>query len=52
MFNYLPIQLNKLRHKNDSNDMTFIMNSNTRGTKNDKGFSLVGKIAENKISNE
>ena len=37
MFNYYPVRVNKLRYKNDSNEITFIMNSNIRGTKNEKG---------------
>jgi len=32
MFNYYPIQVNKLRQKNDSNELTFVMSSNTKGS--------------------
>lgn len=32
VFNYYPIQVNSLRAKNDSDELTFIMTSNTRGS--------------------
>jgi len=32
MFNYYPVQVNKLRYKNDSDHLTRVLTSNTRGT--------------------
>ena len=32
IFNYYPIHVHTIRKKNDSNELTFIMNSNTRGS--------------------
>jgi hypothetical protein len=43
LFNYYPLRVCKVRYKNDSNELTFIMNSNTRGTKNDRGEVLMPK---------
>lgn len=43
LFNYYPLKVNKLRYKNDSNELTYVMNSNTQGTKNERGESLIGK---------
>lgn len=36
-FNYLPVKVNKLRYKNDSNEFTYIMSSGKYGSKNDRG---------------
>lgn len=33
MFNFYPVKVNKLRYKNDSDELTHIMSSNSRGTK-------------------
>lgn len=43
LFNFYPVKVHNLRYKNDSNELTYIMSSNTKGTKNEKGESLVGK---------
>lgn len=37
LFNYYPVQVNKLRYKNDSNEFTYIMNSGVHGSKNERG---------------
>jgi len=37
MFNFYPIKVHKVRHKNDSNELTYVMNSGVHGTKNDRG---------------
>ena len=37
MFNFYPIKVHKVRYKNDSNELTYVMNSGTQGTKNDLG---------------
>ena len=37
LFNYYPIQVDKLRSTNDSNEFTYIMNSGNHGTKNELG---------------
>lgn len=42
MFNFYPVKVNKLRSKNDSHELTYVMNSGQHGTRNDRG-ELVGK---------
>ena len=37
MFNYYPIKVHKVRYKNDSDGLTYVMNSGVRGTKNEFG---------------
>jgi len=37
LFNYYPLRVCNIRYKNDSNELTYVMNSNTRGTKNERG---------------
>ena len=37
MFNFYPIKVHKVRYKNDSNELTYIMNSGMHGTKNERG---------------
>ncbi len=37
LFNYWPVKVSKVRHKNDSNELTYVMNSGVKGTKNDRG---------------
>lgn len=32
MFNFFPITVNKIHRKNDSNELTYIMSSNTKGS--------------------
>ena len=41
LFNYYPVKVNKLRYKNDSNEVTYVMYSNTKGTKNERGESML-----------
>jgi hypothetical protein len=33
LFNFYPVQVNKLRYKNDSNELTYVMSGNTKGSK-------------------
>lgn len=40
MFNFYPIKVGSLRIKNDSNELTFVMNSGMKGTKNERGERL------------
>lgn len=40
MFNFYPIKVHKVRHKNDSNELTYVMNSGVHGTKNDRGETI------------
>lgn len=37
LFNFYPMKVFKLRSKNDSNELTYVMNSGTHGTKNEAG---------------
>ena len=37
LFNYYPIRVHKVRYKNDSNELTYVMNSGTHGTQNERG---------------
>lgn len=37
MFNFYPVKVHKVRHKNDSNELTYVMSSGAHGTKNDRG---------------
>jgi len=41
LFNYYPIQVDKLRNTNDSHEFTYIMNSGTHGTRNEYGDKIV-----------
>jgi len=40
LFNFYPIKVFKLRRKNDSNELTYVMNSGAYGTKNDRGETI------------
>lgn len=51
LFNYYPVQVNKLRYKNDSNELTYIMSSNKRGTL-DEGGKRVFEEKESKDAEE
>ena len=51
LFNYYPVKVNKLRQKNDSNEMTYVMSSGIHGTKNDRGEFIVYKNPEMKTRN-
>ena len=37
LFNFYPVKVNKLRQKNDSNELTYVMNSGMYGTKDEYG---------------
>lgn len=37
LFNYYPVRVGKLKNKNDSNELTFVMNSGQHGTKDERG---------------
>lgn len=41
MFNFYPIKVNKLRSKNESNALTYVMNSGIHGTRNDRGEVII-----------
>lgn len=43
LFNYYPMQVCKVRYKNDSNELTYVMNSGLHGSKNDKGEVIMPK---------
>lgn len=44
MFNFYPVKVNKLRHKNDSNEVTFVMSSGIHGTRNERGEVIKTKL--------
>ena len=51
IFNYYPVQVNKLRYKNDSDHLTRVLTSNTRGTADTikvGGTPIVHKTPEEK----
>lgn len=52
LFNYYPVKVNKLRYKNDSNDVTYIMSSNTHGTKDERGLPVKQADAAEKSAEE
>lgn len=53
LFNYYPVKVNKLRSKNDSNEMTYVMSSGVHGTKNERGeFVLNNNIDSEKKTDE
>ncbi len=41
LFNYYPVKVNKLRSKNDSNELTYVMTSGMHGTKNERGEFVI-----------
>ena len=43
LFNFYPLKVSKLRQKNDSNEVTYVMSSGTHGTKNAKGDLILPK---------
>jgi len=43
-FNYLPVKVNKLRYKNDSDEFTWVMSSGKYGSKNERGETVLQKI--------
>ena len=52
MFNFYPIKVHKVRYKNDSNELTYVMNSGVRGTKNDRGESTITYESQKKTDEE
>lgn len=52
-FNFYPLRVGKIRQKNDSNELTYVMNSGLHGTRNDRGEIIqkpkdVAKTSEEK----
>jgi hypothetical protein len=43
LFNYFPVKVSKIRHKNDSHLITYIMNSGIHGTRNERGELILPK---------
>jgi Ca2+-binding EF-hand superfamily protein len=52
MFNFYPVKVHKVRHKNDSNELTYVMSSGMHGTKNDRGEVTPVHIAQLKSEEE
>ena len=52
MFNFYPVKVNKLRYKNDSNELTYVMNSGKHGTKNDRGEVVISAKGDPKSEEE
>lgn len=52
MFNFLPVKVNKLRYKNDSNELTYVMNSGLHGSLNAQGEMLLSPAPEAKTDDE
>lgn len=44
LFNYYPVRVHKVRYKNDSNELTYVMNSNTHGTQNERGERVYEQV--------
>jgi len=43
LFNFYPIQVGKLRQRNDSNELTYVMSSGLHGTRNERGETIMLK---------
>ena len=43
MFNFYPLKVHKVRYKNDSDGLTYVMTSGTQGTKNEMGEYVLRK---------
>jgi len=43
LFNFYPVKVGKLRYKNDSNEVTYVMNSGLKGSKNERGEIVLPK---------
>lgn len=43
LFNYYPVRVCNLRYKNDSNEITYVMNSGIHGSKNTRGELILPK---------
>ena len=43
LFNYYPIKVQKLRYKNDSNELTYVMNGGIHGSQNERGETILPK---------
>lgn len=41
MFNFYPVKVNKLKYKNESNELTYVMNSGQHGTKDENGDTII-----------
>lgn len=53
LFNFYPMKVFKLRNKNDSNELTYVMNSGTHGTKNEAGEIIAkGFVKEEQKSDD
>ncbi len=52
LFNFYPAKVGKLRYKNDSNEFTYVMNSGTKGQKNERGDYIVQPKPEPKTAQE
>lgn len=52
LLNYYPVKVNKLRYKNDSHEVTYVMSSNTKGTKNERGESFERGTQEVRLTPE
>jgi len=52
MFNFYPIKVNKLRYKNDSHELTYVMNNGTHGSRNDRGEMIIPPKPEPKSDEE
>jgi hypothetical protein len=44
--------MNRLRYKNDSNELTYVMNSGIHGTKNERGEVIIFPKPEPKTDSE
>lgn len=51
LFNFYPIKVGKLRQKNCSNEVTFVMSSGVHGSKNERGELILPK-SEGKTDDE
>lgn len=52
MFNFYPIKVNKLRSKNESNALTYVMNSGVHGTRNERGEVIIQPKPDAKSNEE
>jgi|LauGreDrversion4_2_1035121.scaffolds.fasta_scaffold157751_1 Ca2+-binding EF-hand superfamily protein len=43
LFNFYPVQVGKLRQKNESNELTYVMSSGVHGTRNERGETIMPK---------
>ena len=52
MFNFYPVSVSKLKYKNDSDGLTYVMSSGTHGTKNAQGEYITQPKKEAKSDEE